>query len=175
MLGAVVLDASLGGLQVAQAVVARVAATATAATAAVHAHLAVLDAQLVLVSVVHRARRTLVVLERMRDTAAIPVAAASTKRACNTERTTLSLVNFQFILQCIDESLYAHIMYTRSQSCDYPLASDSDATKNSKTGTIYCHSERRIESSVMSKQTLIDFFQIKATNYRYIRKNAQKK
>ena len=109
MLGAVVLDASLGGLQVAQAVVARVAATATAATAAVHAHLAVLDAQLVLVSVVHRARRTLVVLERVRDTAAIPVATASTKRECNTERTTLSLVNFQLVLQYIDERSYAHI------------------------------------------------------------------
>ena len=115
MLGAVVLDASLGGLQVAQTVVARVAAAAAAA--AVHAHLAVLDAQLVLVSVVHRARRTLVVLERVCDTAAIPVAAASTKRECNIERTTLSLVNFQFILQCIDESLYAHITYIiRSQS-----------------------------------------------------------
>ena len=105
MLGAVVLDASLGGLQVAQAVVARVAATA----ATVHAHLAVLDAQLVLVSVVHRARRTLVVLERVRDTAAIPVATASTKRECNTERTTLSLVNFQLVLQYIDERSYAHI------------------------------------------------------------------
>ena len=43
------------------------------------------------------------------------------------------------------------ITQTRSQGCDYPLAYDSDATKNSKTGTIYCHGQRRIESLAMGE------------------------